>query len=97
MKLLCFSVYDSAVKAYMPPYYGRAKGEAVRSFMQACSEEKSNFRVNAADFALFYIGVFDDSSGMFEPTKMPERVITAVECLPDEVFPPEKRLRGLPM
>lgn len=83
MKLLVFSIYDSAVKAYNQPIFLRSKGEAIRSFQQSCNDEKSNLHLFHSDYSLFYLGEFDDSNAQFSAPIAPERVISASECITD--------------
>lgn len=95
MKLLCFSVHDGAVKAFLPPWYARARGEALRQFVEACNDDKSNFKKFAADYTLMYLGEFDDASGTFEGASAsgPERVIGALEVIEErgvQVLPPNR-------
>lgn len=85
MQLLCFSVYDKAVHAFITPFFSRAKGEALRSFMEACQDEKHQFFRHAADYTLFFVGEFDDNSGVFSPLSDPERLVNALECISVEV------------
>lgn len=80
MKQQIYSVYDKAVGAFLQPFYVRSRGEALRSFMDACSEEKSRFRQHAEDFLLMYHGEYDDVSGVFSAVE-PERVISALEVI----------------
>jgi len=102
MMLQVFTVFDKAVGAYLQPFYSRAKGEAVRSFADACNDEKSNFRKYASDYVLMFLGEFDDQSGTFACVD-PVRIISAVECIvsPDDVFTEDKRIgekvKRLPM
>ena len=99
MKLLVFAVYDKAVSAFMQPFFARSKGEAVRSFTEACNDEKHNFHKHASDYSLMFMGEFDDNSGLYS-TADPTRIIGAYECLVDDVFPPEAEVKGpkrLPM
>ncbi|WNK12678.1 MAG: nonstructural protein [Microvirus sp.] len=92
MKLKVYSVHDKAVNAYMQPFYCRSKGEAIRSFTEACSDGKSNFCKYPLDYLLVELGEFDDSSGLFE-SREPMRIVSATEVRPDdEVFTPEKEL-----
>lgn len=81
MQLHVFSVFDKAVKAFMTPFFARSKGEAIRSFMEACNDEKHTFYRHAADYVLFYHGDWDDGSGMFAQPRDPERVVSALECM----------------
>lgn len=74
MILQLYSVQDTKVGAFMPLFQARARGEALRSFMSACQDEKHVFNAHKADYVLYFVGVFDDTSGNVEPVK-PERVI----------------------
>lgn len=74
MILELYTVQDSKVGAYMPPFAARSKGEALRSFMSACSDEKHQFNAHRADYVLFHIGSFDDVSGLVL-CGSPDRVI----------------------
>lgn len=85
MMLHVFSVFDHAVSAFLPPFYARSKGEAVRSFSEACNTEDHQFTRHAADFTLFELGLFDDSCGAFQQLSAPTRVISALECAVAEI------------
>lgn len=78
MKLQCYSVRDAAVGSFLQPFYCRSKGEAIRSFGDAVSTDNHQFSKHASDFTLFFVGVFSEESGAFEPCE-PERVISAIE------------------
>lgn len=91
-RIQIFSVLDKAVGAFLPPFYARSRGEALRSFTETSNDEKHQFNRHAADFVLYYFGEFDDASGMFA-TREPERVVSAMESLvPDNPFTEENRL-----
>lgn len=78
MKLECYAVYDKAVGAFMPPFYAKARGEALRLFMDAVGDRNSPFCKHPADYTLFYCGVFDDGSGTFS-SEDAVKVLTAME------------------
>lgn len=92
MRLFVFTVLDSAVGAHLQPFFSRSKGEAIRSFTDACNDEKSQFNKHLADFTLVFLGEFDDVSGTFG-TRAPERVISALEVVSDP-FTPETRVES---
>lgn len=92
MKLLIFTVYDKAVGAFLQPFYARSKGEALRQFTDACNDQSHQFCKHAADYTLMMLGEWDDASGIFDAAD-PARVIGALECLADNVFPPEKEVK----
>lgn len=85
MKMMLFSVFDKGVNAFMQPFFMRAKGEAVRSFMDACSDGKTNFCRHPEDYTLFFLGVWDDTNAEFVPSDVPEKVISALECVSRDV------------
>lgn len=93
MKLLIFSVYDKAVQAYLQPFYARSKGEALRQFTDACNDQGHQFAKHAADYTLVQFGEFDDASGMFDCAE-PARIIGALECVADNVFPPDREVKS---
>lgn len=66
-----YSVYDSKVEAYLQPFYARAHGEAIRSFEGACGNPEHQFAVTPEDYALFYLGEFDDANGVFDVVVLP--------------------------
>lgn len=80
MKLQVYAVLDKAVGAFTRPFFLRTRGEAIRSFTEACQDEKTDFCKHPDDFVLYYNGVFDDNTGMFDSIE-PERVIGAREVM----------------
>lgn len=82
-----FSVYDKAVKAYLPPFMCRAHGEAVRSFTEAVNDPAKSFGRHATDYLLVYLGEFDDGTGLYDCHE-PVRVVSASEVLVSDVIPP---------
>lgn len=81
MILHVYSVYDHAVSAFMTPFFARARGEAMRSFSEACNNGEHQFAKHASDYTLFALGEWDDASGAFSALPAPTRVISALECL----------------
>ena len=79
MKAKCYAVFDKAVEAFMPPFYSRADGEAVRSFVEAC-KDKGRFAPHLGDYTLFAVGTFDDSSGLFDCEGFPKRLMYGLEA-----------------
>ncbi len=67
MKLLAFSVHDAKAEAFLQPFFDGTKGSAIRSFSDACNDEKTGFNRHAADYTLFLIGEFDQELGKLIP------------------------------
>jgi len=81
MKSTVCTVYDSAAKAYLQPFYQAGKGTAFRAFQDAVNDEKSQFHKHPKDYSLFIIGTFDDEKCTFDMLPRPEMVVSAVEVL----------------
>lgn len=58
-----FCIYDSKAGAYLPPFFDKSTGLAVRKFEQASNDEKMDFNRFAADYTLFKIGEWDENTG----------------------------------
>lgn len=77
-KLLICSVFDTKVGAYSPPFTCKSRGEAIRSFEDACRDDKMPFKAHPEDYQLFAVGDFDDQSGLVSGGT-PDRLIGAAE------------------
>jgi hypothetical protein len=77
-----FSVRDSAVGSYMPPFCAPAVGAALRSFQDEVNRGgDSVVSRHPADYELFKLGYFDDETGSFEQEKAPVSVARAVDLV----------------
>lgn len=80
MKVLCYSVRDEATQAFLPPFYARHIGEAVRSFSDAVLDTSHQFHKHRSDYVLYEVGAFDDVAGGLSG-KEPQRVVGALEII----------------
>lgn len=64
MILKIFAVHDSAVMAYMQPFFLRARGEAIRAFEGLVNDPNTAVNKKPSDYTLFELGEFDDSKGL---------------------------------
>lgn len=62
MKMSIFTIYDSATEAYMRPFFAQSPGQALRMFIDDVQEEGTPCNKHPEDYALFEIGIFDDST-----------------------------------
>lgn len=90
MRLFCYSVRDSAIEAFMPPFFARADGEATRMFVTA--GRQGSLKDYHEHYALYKIGSFDDSLGIFEPLTSPIPLIALSDALAKEVLAKEDPL-----
>ncbi len=72
MKLNIFTIYDNKAKAFLPPFYARTKGEAIRSFQSTVNDPTSNMNKYPGDFALFQLGEFDDETAKITQNATPD-------------------------
>ncbi len=79
MLLKMFTVYDSKTEAYMPPFYMRTTGEALRAFTETASDPKHTFNNHSEDYTLFCVGDFDDSNAKCNLLDTPFAVAKAIE------------------
>lgn len=79
MKNGIFSVYDVASESFQRPFTAVKKGEAMRSFIDICQDEKHPLGQHPEDYTLFEIGSFNDASGEVKDI-VNEKVITGVEA-----------------
>lgn len=78
MKVYLYSILDTKVGAFSAPVGARARGEAVRSFQQACQDDNLPFKKSPGDYQLYYVGEYDDAQMVIQGFQ-PERVIGADE------------------
>lgn len=76
-----FSVYDKKVGAFMTPFFSRSKGEAVRSFTDACSDGQHQFVKHPEDYVLMALGEYDDQTGSIIAVDSADPVMSALECV----------------
>ena len=79
MLLKVYTVFDMASNAYLQPMFFLTKGQAIRAFTEAISDEKHVFCKYPSDYVLFELGSFDDSSAKFELYSSPVSLGVAVE------------------
>lgn len=81
MQLVVTAIRDQAVGAFMQPFFSRSRGEAIRSFTDACADVKSPFHVHPKDFVLFFLGTWDDQTAGLTSVASPEALLTALDAI----------------
>lgn len=79
MKMLICAVHDGALGAYMQPFFSRSEGESIRGFSDACRDDKMPFKGHLADYTLFLLGSFDDTTGTVECEPAPRKLVTGIQ------------------
>ena len=77
-----FSFYDSKAEAYLPPFFMKAKGEALR-FFSDLANDKTNANnpigKHPEDYTLFELGTFYDDNAQFQMGETPKSLGVAIE------------------
>ena len=82
-----FTVYDSAAGAYLEPFFAPSVEAAIRNFRYAVNKEGHTFNTFPDDYTLFYIGTFEQQSGVLNP-QVPSSLGVAITFL-DRMEPPQ--------
>jgi len=59
-----FAIYDSKAEAYNQPLFMQSRGVAIRAFMDAANDPECPISKYPADYTLFEIGEFDNSTAV---------------------------------
>lgn len=78
MKYKIFTVFDNKSKLYSQPAFMKTQGEAMRSFMEACKDEKATIGKYPEDFLFCHLGEFDEETGVFE-THEPNSIARGID------------------
>ncbi len=62
MNLQLFSVYDSKLEEYLPPFHSANENTAIRAFSGAIKQENHDFHSHAEDYSLWLIADYDTKS-----------------------------------
>lgn len=65
MILVICAVRDSAVDAFMNPFFVPHVGAALRAFTDECRKAGTTFNAHPEHFELYELGTFDDATGTF--------------------------------
>lgn len=79
-----FAVYDSKTGAYCAPFFLKARGEALRSFIDTAQGNDTLISKHPEDFTLFELGEYDDLTASFKIHPSPVSLGVAVELIPKE-------------
>ncbi len=65
MKLINYSIYDTASGLYSRPFFSQSDGEARRLFNDLATDAEHPVGKHPEDYSLFRTGQFDDEKGKF--------------------------------
>jgi len=79
MKLKIFVIHDSKAEAYIQPFFQSTYGLAERMFTDEANNPESNICKHSEDFTLFYLGEFDQETGLMELEPTPKAMSKAID------------------
>lgn len=81
MNMKVFSVRDSAVEAFLQPFFSPTTGAAIRSLSEAVNDSAHQFFKNAKDYSLWHLADFDDATGTLVPVTPPVPIVNCIELI----------------
>lgn len=79
MKSNIYTVFDIKAKVYTLPFYAMNHEVAIRSFRQKVNEPGHQFNLYPEDYALYFIGSFDDQNAILTPEHEHDTLGKAIE------------------
>lgn len=76
-----YTIFDSAARVYLPPFHLNAHGEAARLFKDCANNPQHNIGAHPADYTLFCIGSFCDSTAQYKMLEGFENLGNGLEFL----------------
>lgn len=79
MKHRIFSIFDSKLDAFAPPFFMSTLGQATRAFTDEAFNPQSLLSKHPEDYTLFELGEFDDQNAAFTLHPTPKSIGLALE------------------
>jgi hypothetical protein len=76
-----YAIRDSKAEMFHPPFLQKAKGEAERTFKQLANDPQTSVGSFPEDYDLYYVGKFDDNSGLYSLLDSPKHQLKAINVL----------------
>lgn len=76
-----YSVYDKKGCLFSPPFSAPHNAAAVRMFVDLSGDSQSTINKFPDDFALYYLGDFNEEIGVFDGVSIPQHMHDAVEFM----------------
>lgn len=79
MEKLVYSIKDTKVGIFNPPFYMEHEGQAIRTITSVVNDKNTQIHMYPEDFELWYLGEFNDSTAEFNQGEK-KMVCTANSC-----------------
>ncbi|AKI26893.1 DNA binding protein VP5 [Gokushovirinae Bog8989_22] len=79
MRILLFAIYDKKANTYHKPFCEASTAAAERSFHFMVNDPNPHNLIYAFpdDYCLYYLGVFEDDTGVLSPLSQPVSLVEA--------------------
>ncbi|AXH77534.1 MAG: nonstructural protein [Microviridae sp.] len=75
--LHCYCVKDEKMETFNSPWFAKGEVDAMRSLVIAVNQPESNLNRFPEDFTFYYIGEYDEKTGVFtSPKNGPEKKLS---------------------
>lgn len=78
MLLKAYSIRDQKGEVFNNPFFQKTHGEAERSFKQAVNDDQTTISKYPEDFDLYYLGEYNDQTGVFQSLDTPQHIAKAI-------------------
>lgn len=82
-----YTIYDTKSEAYLQPFFLKTHGLAVRTFTDCVNDPKHQFGRHPADYNLFFLGDFEDTTSEWTIEKTPQNLGKGTEFLETPILP----------
>lgn len=82
-----YTVYDSKIEAYLPPFFMQSHAAAIRALSDTMRDDKHPFSMHPEDYTFYYLGEFDDNNCHYELEKTPVSLGVLIELVPQLPLP----------
>lgn len=79
-----YGIKDGKAEYFLKPFYSFSEEEAVRSIKGAVLDTTHPFSKSPMDFDLYYLGQFDDNTGIFQMEDSPKHMFKLDQLMPKE-------------
>lgn len=80
MQLKIYTIRDQKAECFNTPFFQKSHGEAERAFTQLVNDDKSMVHQYPDDFDLYYVGTYDDNTGVIQSLDTPQHMMKAVNA-----------------
>lgn len=85
--LRVYSIRDAKAEVYNQPWFAKTHGEAERNFAQLARDPKSMVGQFPEDYDLYFIGSYNDQTGVIDALETPQHIAKAISLNAPEARP----------